>query len=251
MSLRFYEIAESRHRIQNPYTEEQLRLLGQICGLREGMRQLDLACGKGEMLTRWAHDFQIAGVGVDLSEVFLAAARERAAELDVAAQVTFVQDDAARYPSDWHAFDLVSCIGATWIGGGVVGTLTLMKRALKDERSLLLVGEPYWIDPPPDKAYAALDITAGLYGSLDETLDRFEQSGMELVEMVLADQQGWDRYAATQWMTVRNWLDENPHDPDAAALADWIARERRAYLTYGRRYLGWGIFVLRQARARD
>jgi hypothetical protein len=36
MSLRFHEIAEERHRILNPFTEEQLALLGDICRLRAG-----------------------------------------------------------------------------------------------------------------------------------------------------------------------------------------------------------------------
>ncbi len=247
MSLRFYEIAETDLRIQNPFTEPQLLLLGDICGVRAGMNLLDLACGKGELLCRWAQRYGISGVGVDISETFTTAARHRADELDVAASVTIVQDDAARYPSDWHEFDIVSCLGATWIGGGLVGTLRLMQRALKDNRGLLLVGEPYWIDELPDEGYEALDETRGTFASLAGTLERFEQVGMELVEMVLADQAGWDRYEATQWMTVRRWLDENPNDPDAPALKAWNDQRRRAYLAYGRRYMGWGVFVLRLA----
>ena len=65
MSLRFHEIAESRHRILNPLTDDKLRLLGEICGFTPGTRILDLACGKGELLSRWAHDYAIEGVGVD------------------------------------------------------------------------------------------------------------------------------------------------------------------------------------------
>ena len=44
MSLRFHEIAETYHRILNPFTEDQLILLGEICRLHSGMKQLDLAC---------------------------------------------------------------------------------------------------------------------------------------------------------------------------------------------------------------
>lgn len=32
------------------------------------------------------------------------------------------------------------------------------------------------------------------------------------MEMVLADPQGWDRYEAAKWMTMRRWLEENPDD---------------------------------------
>ncbi|GAA2806803.1 hypothetical protein GCM10020219_093210 [Nonomuraea dietziae] len=63
-----------RHRILNPITDAKLDLLGEICRIREGARQLDLACGKAEMLSRWSARYGLSGVGVDISEVFLAAA---------------------------------------------------------------------------------------------------------------------------------------------------------------------------------
>jgi hypothetical protein len=81
--------------------------------------------------------------------------------------------------------------------------------------------------------------------SLEGTLDRFESVGMQLVEMVLADHLGWDRYEAPQWLAVDDFLRANPDDPDAPALREWIRNNRRVYLKYGRRYLGWGVFVLR------
>ncbi len=53
MSLRHHEIAEANHRILDPFTDEKLRLLGEIAGVGQGTRVLDLACGKGELLCRW------------------------------------------------------------------------------------------------------------------------------------------------------------------------------------------------------
>jgi SAM-dependent methyltransferase len=246
MSLRFHEIAESNHRILNPITEDKLMLLGEICRLKAGMRQLDLACGKAEMLCRWGQQYGVSGVGVDISSVFLAAARARAEELGVASQLTFVQEDAGKYQADAQAFDVVSCIGATWIGNGLIGTLALMKPALKPG-GLVLVGEPYWIDPPPDDAYKALGVGKDDYTLLDGTLDRFEQAGLELVEMVMADHDTWDRYEVSQWMTLNDWLRGNSDDPDAPEIRKWLTDNRRAYLKYGRRYFGWGVFVLREA----
>jgi len=69
MSLRFHEIAESYHRILNPITEEQLMLLSEVCSLNQGVRLLDLACGKAEMICRWASKYGISAVGVDISSV--------------------------------------------------------------------------------------------------------------------------------------------------------------------------------------
>jgi len=127
MTLRYHEIAESHHRIQNPFSDENLMLLGEICNLKPGMHQLDLACGKGEMLCQWAQKYGIQGTGVDISAVFIASACQRAAELDVSSQVEFHQGDAAEFEPQPQSFDVISCIGANWIGGGTRGTLDLIR----------------------------------------------------------------------------------------------------------------------------
>lgn len=241
--IRQHEISEAEHRILNPFDEEKLMLLGEICRLRAGTQQLDLACGKGEMLCRWAARFGIDGLGIDISEVFLAAARKRAEELGVTGRVRFEHGDAGRFQARAGAYDVVSCIGATWIGGGLAGTLALMRPALR-AGGLMLVGEPYWKDPPPAAALAALHCGPDDFGSLAGTLDRFEAAGMSLVEMVLADDDTWDRYVASQWWTVRRWLEVHGDDPDAPAMRAFIDDARRAHLEHGRRYLGWGVFVL-------
>lgn len=244
--LRHHEISHAGHRILNPFTDEKLMLLGEVSRVGPGTRILDLACGKGEMLCRWAAEYGASGHGVDLSEVFLTAARERAEELGVADRVTYQQGDAGRYEADPGAYDMVSCLGATWIGGGLAGTLELMRPALAPD-GVLLVGEPYWTEEPPDGAYQALGLEPDSFASLSGTLDRFEAAGTELVEMVLADQDSWDRYAAAQWWTADRWLRRHPGHPDAAALRAFTRAARRAHLAYGRRYLGWGVFVLREA----
>jgi hypothetical protein len=244
MSLRHHEIAEANHRILNPFTEDKLRLLGEVAGARAGERILDLASGKGELLCRWADWFGTGGVGVDLSPVFLGAAVARAAELGVDDRVTFLQGDASTYEPDPGAYDIAACIGATWIGGGLVGTADLLRPAI-GPRGRILLGEPYWIDPPPDAAYEALGVAPEGFASLEGTLDRLESAGLELVELVLADGDSWDRYEASQWRTIADWLDANPGDADHDAMREFLERGRRSYLRWGRRYLGWGVFVTR------
>lgn len=236
-----HEIAEAGHRILNPLTEDQLMLLGELCRLRPGQRMLDLASGKGEMLCRWADAFGIEGHGVDLSTVFVPIARERAAELGVADRVTFTQGDAGAFVAQ-EPYDLVGCVGATWIGGGLAGTVALMRRAAAED-GLLLIGEPYWADDTPEAAYAALHMRPDAYTTLAGTHERLEAAGLELVEMVLADGEGWDRYVAAQWRTVSDWLRGNPGHPDAEAMRRYLRHSRDSHLRYQRRYLGWGVFV--------
>ncbi|MER6952282.1 class I SAM-dependent methyltransferase [Nonomuraea sp. NPDC000554] len=244
MSLRFHEIAESGHRVLNPFTVNKLDLLGQICRIRPGLRHLDLACGKGELLARWAAQHGVEGTGVDISDVFLEAARRRVEELGVADQVRFVKADASAYKDDPQPYDIVSCIGATWIGGGLTGTLDLMRGHLRPD-GIAIVGECFWTSPPPTEAYESLGVSEDACVSLARTAERFEAAGFELLEMVLADQDDWDRYVAGQWWTLSDWLRDNPADPDAQQLREFLTRARRSHLEYGRQYLGWGTFVVR------
>lgn len=247
-TLRFHEISERDNRILNPFSDEQLMLLGELCRIEAGQRQLDLCCGKGEMPCRWAERFGLTGIGVDISGVFLKAAAARAEELGVADKITFVRENAATYAFQAGAYDIVSCIGATWIGGGLAGTLEIMRPALRSRGSLLLVGEPYWVDDPPQAAYDAMgDGERRLFATLPGTLARFEQAGFELIEMVLANGDGWDRYAAPQWRAVSDWLRANSTDPEVDTIRKLHEQSRRGHLAYARRYLGWGVFVLRQA----
>ncbi|HVQ86728.1 MAG TPA: class I SAM-dependent methyltransferase [Actinomycetes bacterium] len=242
--LRQHEISEASHRLLNPFSEEQLMLLGEICRLTPDHHQLDLACGKGEMLCRWAERYGMSGLGVDLSQVFLNSARERAIELGVVDRVSFQQADAAEVVLPAASFDVVSCIGATWIGGGLAGTVELMRQWL-EPGGLMLIGEPFWHQAPPQDALDALGFEPDEFTSLVGTMERFEESGLELMEMVISDPNDWDRYEAAQWWTVTEWLRENPQHPDAAEMRIFLDSYKRSYLSFGRRYLGWGVFVLR------
>ncbi|MGI8615124.1 MAG: SAM-dependent methyltransferase [Nocardioidaceae bacterium] len=247
MSLALHEISEANHRILNPFTDDKLMLLGSVCGVGPATSILDLACGKGEMLCRWAQSYGASGHGIDMSEVFLRAAHERAVALQVTDRVAFTQGDAAAYRGAAGAFDVVSCVGATWIGDGVPGTIELMLPMVKPG-GLLLVGEPFWIDPPPPEAYDVMRCGPDDFTSLAGTLERFSAAGTDLVEMVLADADSWDRYVSAQWWTLAKWLEANPDDPLAVQVRTFRDRSRWSHVAYGRRYLGWGVFVLRPSR---
>ena len=247
MSLQQHEIAEASRRILNPFTAQKLEVLGSVCGASAGQRLLDLACGKGELLSTWAARYGITGLGIDLSPVFLAAAGQRAAELGVSATVTFQQGDAGAFEPAPGTWDIASCIGATWIRGGLAGTAELLHRAVHPD-GVVLIGEPFWLGDPSPEAAAALGCTPDEYTTLVGTADRLAAAGLELVEMVLADRDSWDRYVAGQWWTVDQWLRANPDDPRARGMHDYLDASRRAYLGYGRELFGWGVFVTRPAR---
>ncbi|MFJ3700882.1 MULTISPECIES: class I SAM-dependent methyltransferase [unclassified Streptomyces] len=241
---RIFTVRESSHRIHNPFTPGKLAALGQALHLAPGTRVLDLASGSGEMLCTWARDHGVTGTGVDISTVFTGEARARAAELGVADQVTFLHDDAVGYVSD-EPVDLAACIGATWIGDGAAGTVELLGRSLRPG-GLMLIGEPYWRREVPDEetARACHAGSKADFLLLPELVERFGDLGYDVVEMVLADQDSWDRYQAAQWLNLRRWLDRNPDDELTAEVRAELTTEPARYTRYQREYLGWGVFAL-------
>ncbi|MEV4629686.1 class I SAM-dependent methyltransferase [Micromonospora sp. NPDC049523] len=241
---RSFTIREGDLRILNPFTSEKLATLGQAVRLRPGMSLLDLASGRGELLCTWARDHGISGTGVDISTVSTEAARVRALSLGVADRVDFVHGDAAGYVAATPV-DVAACIGATWIGDGVAGTLQLLERSLRPG-GMLLVGEPYWrIDPPDEETVRACYArTKDEFRSLPSLVGLFRDSGWDLVEMVLASQDSWDRYAAAHWLNLRTWLDGNPDDELAGELRQELTDDPLRYVRYVREHLGWGVFAL-------
>jgi SAM-dependent methyltransferase len=241
---RIFTITESEHRIHNPYTPEKLATLGAALRLKPGTHVLDLGSGSGEMLCTWARDYSITGLGIDMSPLFCGQARLRAQELGVASQVEFIHADAAGYVAA-EKVDLAACVGATWIGGGVAGTIELLTQSLCPG-GIILIGEPYWRCMPPteDIAQGSGATAVADFLTLPKLIESFGELGYDVVEMVLANQDGWDRYEAAKWLTMRRWLEANPDDAFAKEVRDQLTNEPKRYAMYTREYLGWGVFAL-------
>ncbi|MFC7482498.1 SAM-dependent methyltransferase [Luedemannella flava] len=241
-----YTIREADHRILNPFTPDKLATLGEAAHLRPGQSILDLCCGKGELLCTWARDHGVTGLGVDINPANTVAADARADELGVRDQVRFVEADAVGYVAD-EPVDIAACLGATWIGNGVPGTIDLLERSLRPG-GLLLVGEPYWRLDPPDQetVHGCWTADKSDFRSLPDLVRLFGELGWDILEMVLADQDSWDRYSASQWFNIRTWLDANPDHELAAELREELTTEPLRYVTYAREFLGWGVFVLKR-----
>jgi len=241
---RIFNITESAHRIHNPITPEKLATLGAALRLEPGARLLDLGSGSGEMLCTWARDHGIGGTGIDMSRLFSDQAKRRAVDLGVADQVRFIHGDAAGYVSD-EKVDVAACVGATWIGGGVAGTIELLAQSVRTG-GIILIGEPYWRQMPTteDVAKGCLANSIADFLLLPDLLASFVRLGYDVVEMVIADQDGWDRYEAAKWLTMRRWLEANPGDELAQEVRAQLTAEPVRYAAYTREYLGWGVFAL-------
>ena len=79
---------------------------------------------------------------------------------------------------------------------------------------------------------------------LPDLIASFEALNYDVVEMMLASQDSWDRYEAAKWLTMRRWLDANPDDDFAPEVRAELTTSPERYTRYGRDYLGWGVFAL-------
>ena len=119
-----FEVFEALHhgmRICNPMTGADLDVVLDALAPHPGERWLDVACGHGELLIRGAERAEIAGVGVDLSPWVLVRSLEAALERKVANRLEWRLGDAHDLGKD-ERFDIVSCLGASWIWHGFAGT---------------------------------------------------------------------------------------------------------------------------------
>ncbi len=75
---RIFNITESAHRINNPFTPEKLAAPGAALRLETGIRMLDLGSGSGEMPWTPARDHGVVGTGIDLTQLFTGQAKRLA-----------------------------------------------------------------------------------------------------------------------------------------------------------------------------
>jgi SAM-dependent methyltransferase len=223
----------------------------ELLALPPDARVLDLACGKAYLLERIARRWGCRGVGVDLCPPFVEAARGRLAAAGLADAVEIVEGDASRHPAPGDSrpgFDMVSCLGASWIFGGHEGTLRALAERATPE-GLVVTGEPYWRrDPTP--AYAeASGLVAEAFGTHRANVETGLRLGLVLLHTFVSSAHDFDRYEGLQWNAIERFARENPGDPDTPALVERLRRGRDAYLRWGREELGWALYVFAKGPA--
>lgn len=240
----FYATIERYHTIQNPTSEVKLDLAARYCGLRDGMRILDVGCGKGWLLRRIAKRFDIQATGLEINRKFAAEARRLAAEENLTERIQIVEGPALEFHPEPESFDVVMCIGASFALGGFEPALDWMGGAAKRGGTIAL-GEVFAMELPypPEVSLGSRADTDYPDRSLWTTVETMRAHGMPLRGLVEASTDDWHRYHSLHWQAGLDWALENPGHPDAGRLNDATAMRRN--LELDGRYLGWAIFVAR------
>jgi SAM-dependent methyltransferase len=239
---RYFIVAERDHEIQNPTSEEKLRLLGERLRLDSGSRVLDIASGRGGPALLLAREFGCRVEGIELRPEFQAVAVERAEEEGLAHLVSSRVGDALQEELP-GGYDVAMCLGATFVWGGLAGTLDALEPVVR-HGGHVVVGEPFWRKLPLPDDYEERNAP---YTTLEGTVAILESGGLRTVAVIVSSEDDWDRYETLHWRAVEEWLAENPDDPDAADIRAHHEHYKRTYLRHGRELVGWAIFVGWQA----
>ena len=244
--MRWFEVIESKHDLQNPTSVEKIRLLGERLGLHPGSHVLDVGSGRGGPALLLATDFGCRVTCVERSEAFVSAAQDAVQRTGLDPAVDVVHSDGREFSIEPERYDATLCLGASFIWGGLQETVAALQPGVRAD-GFVVVGEPYWRSWPLPSGFQAdedLDLL-----TLPDTVARFERAGVELVSMIASSQDDWDRYESLHWHTLEAWLQENASDPDANRFREMGRTERDAYLRWHRDLLGWAIFIGRKRQA--
>jgi SAM-dependent methyltransferase len=236
----WYAVVEAEHEIQNPTSEEKIRLLGRRLGLGPGSHVLDVASGRGGPALVLAREFGCRLTCVERASEFVAAARERVAHAGLDDRIELVESDAAHF--ELGRYDAALCLGATFAYGGLVATLDRLSVAAPQ----VAVGEPYWrVWPPPPEAEPEEIVAGEDLLPLAATVERAESTGVRVVYLIVSSEDDWDRYDSLHWQTLDRWLEANPQHPQADEFRARGLAYRDRYLRWQRDSLGWAIFLCR------
>jgi SAM-dependent methyltransferase len=241
------EIIERDHEIQNPFSPEKIRRLGDYLRLSSTSRVLDVACGKGGPARILASTYGSHITGIEIRPDFADAALSLADEAGLGSLISVETADAAAVELDAESFDAALCLGATFVWGTIADAAAAL-RPLVPTGGFVAIGEPYWRRWPLPEAIAnGEDLAHHGFTGLAETVARFEQAGFEITGIIGSSVDDWDHYRSLQWRALEEWLSENPDHPHAGEVRAAHDRSRRNYFRFERVLLGDAIFVGRKA----
>ena len=234
-TLRFYEIAERLHEIQNPTSREKLVLLGERLALTSGARAVDFAAGQAGPAIILAGTRGCRVLSIEQSPAFDRSASLCVAEAGLGGLIEVRQGDV-RTSSVEAEWDVALCLGATFVWDGLVQTLAALRRLVRTGGHVV-VGELFWETWSPP-----IGLDHDGYVSLPQTVERFQSTALELVTLIASSSEDWDRYETLHWQAVATWLHDNAGAPDATEIGEENAARRGRY-TDRRGHLGWAILV--------
>ncbi|HEY4166618.1 MAG TPA: class I SAM-dependent methyltransferase, partial [Reyranella sp.] len=229
----YWAIAERDIEIQNPVTDRKLRLLDDYCDIRDGLRVLDVGCGKAWVLRQWAERFTIDGTGLETNRKFIDFARRKP---PAKGKLSFVEGPADRFEAKPASYDVVMCLGAAFTLGGFVQAVDWMAAATKPGGALV-IGDVTLRHRPEVYYHQHLPLDAV------ESLGVVQRHGADVSAMISASEADYERFVSHHRHSTLRWSRDNPDHPDRDDVLDKSNADWTDYLRTIRPLMGWTIFV--------
>lgn len=229
----YWLIADRDIEIQNPVTDRKLRLLDDYCDIRDGLRVLDVGCGKAWVLRQWAERFAIDGTGLETNRKFIDFAKRKA---PAKGKLTFIEGPADRFEPQPASYDVVMCLGAVFTLGGFVQAVDWMAAATRPGGALV-IGDVTLRHRPEVYYHQHLPLDAV------ESLAVVQRHGAEVSAMISASEADYERYVSHHRHSALRWARDNPDHPDRDDVLDKSNADWTEYLRTIRPLMGWTIFV--------
>ena len=239
---KYFAVGHEQHVFCNPISEAKVDELVALLALSEEARVLDIACGKAEFLVRTVRRWKCNAVGVDISPYFVADARAKIKAAGLESAIEIVESNGSEYGGKSSSFDAAACLGASWIWGGLEGTLRALSSWAKPG-GLVVVGEPFWRTTPSPDHLEAAELTESSFGTHQGNVQTGLGLGLRLLHTIVSSEDDWDRYEGYQWYAAEGYSRRNPDDPDLPELMANMRKARDHYLQWGRNEFGWAVYL--------
>ena len=233
----------------NPLSSAKFDELIGLLRLPAAAQVLDVACGKAELLCRVVERWGARGTGVDLSPYAVEDARARVADRGLQERIQIVEGDGAKFEAAPESFDATICLGASRIWGGHAGTIAALAPWTRPG-GMIVVGEPFWKTDPSPEHLAAAKLEHDAWGSHLDNIESGAAQGTPFLHAIVSSEDDWDRYEGYHRYATEMYAVEHPQDPGVAELlADARRYQDDIYLRWGRREVGWAVYLFMKPEA--
>ena len=235
-------IAHADHEVLSPLSQSKLDYVVDLLGLRADARVLDLAAGKGELFIRVLERYGCAGEAIDPSPLFQAAMRAEASSRLEEGRATLIEADPYEVEVEPDRYDLVMCLGAHPYGN-LSETMT-RAWALVRSGGMFLFADWHWLASEPSADYIDfLGCGVDTYETHEGLVALGQKEAFTPMYLTTASRDEIDHYESQANWSIERWLRANPGDARALAVRERSRKWRDAYLQWGRRDLGYGLYL--------
>lgn len=215
-------------------------------GLGEGATAIDIGTGNATVAIRLAQRFGLVIAAIELDPLMAELARSRIEAADATGLVSLTVARAAQMLAHTEPVDLIVALGTTDVSGEGRPTpeagFVALRRSLKPG-GWLLWGDVVWLAEPPAPLRQITEVT-NQYTDDAGWRTAAAAAGFEVVDGRISPQDVYDAYACDSVAAARAWVEAHPGAPEAASIL-FNADRVQAITEFGRDYIGFGLYLLR------